>query len=132
MVKTRRRGVAIVDTKNGILVVADKSKTFMLPGGGAERWESRRRATIRELYEETGLKTKKITYLFKYAGNKWHNHNNKSLMNLNKVFLVEVEGTPKPSHEIKFIRYWTPKSKIKLTSGAKESLKRYIKNYKLE
>ena len=37
----RRRGVAIVENSKGILVVAGHSKKFMLPGGGANRWESR-------------------------------------------------------------------------------------------
>ena len=49
MVKIRRKGVAIVHTNKGILVVSGRRKIFMLPGGGADRGESRRKATIREL-----------------------------------------------------------------------------------
>ncbi len=74
MIVKRRKGVAIVDTNKGILVVARVNRKFALPGGGAEKWESREKATIRELYEETGLKTKNITYLFRYIGSKWHTH----------------------------------------------------------
>ena len=59
MIRLRRKGVAIVDTDKGILLVAGRSKKFMLPGDGAKGWESRKKATIRELYEETGLKTKR-------------------------------------------------------------------------
>ena len=74
MIYKRRKGVAIVDTDKGILVVAGRNKKFILPGGGAERLESRKKATIRELYEETGLRTRNITYLFRYVGGKWHAH----------------------------------------------------------
>ena len=63
MTRIRRKGVAIVDTPKGILVVAI-SDIFILPGGGAKPWENRKKAAIRELYEETGLRTKKIKYLF--------------------------------------------------------------------
>ncbi len=47
MSNKRRKGVAIVDTNKGILVVAGRSKKFILPGGGAKKWESRKKATIR-------------------------------------------------------------------------------------
>lgn len=63
----RRKGVAIVDTNKGILVGAIHD-TFILPGGGAKLGESRKKATIRELHEEAGLKTKKIKYLFRDVG----------------------------------------------------------------
>jgi uncharacterized protein (DUF779 family) len=43
----RRKGIAIVDTDIGILVVAGRSKKFSLPGGGAEKWESRNKAFSR-------------------------------------------------------------------------------------
>jgi len=33
-VKKRRRGTAIVETEEGILVTAGRSKVFILPGGG--------------------------------------------------------------------------------------------------
>jgi len=46
MAIVRRRGTAIVETPNGILVVAGRSKKFMLPGGGAEKRESRKRAAM--------------------------------------------------------------------------------------
>ncbi|MBI2629937.1 NUDIX domain-containing protein [Candidatus Pacearchaeota archaeon] len=123
---TRRKGVAIVDTSRGILVVAGRSKRFTLSGGGAEKWESRKKATIRELYEETGLQTKRITYLFRYNGRKWHGHDGKSIINHTKVFLVEAYGIPRPRNEIKHIAFWTPDSNIKITTGTQKIINRYI------
>ena len=46
MTGTRRKGAAIVDTKEGILVVAGRSKRYILPGGGANNGESRKKAAI--------------------------------------------------------------------------------------
>jgi 8-oxo-dGTP pyrophosphatase MutT (NUDIX family) len=125
----RRKGVAIVDTKKGILVCA-RTDTFTLPGGGAKLWESRKRAAIRELYEETGLKTKKIKYLFSNIGIKWKNHKGKLVKNHSKCFLVESEGTPKPMHEMKKIAFYKPGSKMKIGEGSKTIIDIYLKRYK--
>ncbi|MEK6811529.1 MAG: NUDIX domain-containing protein [Nanoarchaeota archaeon] len=125
----RRKGVAIVDTKKGILVGAI-GNTFILPGGGAMPWESRKKAAIRELYEETGLKTKKIEYLFNDMGIKWHNHKGKLVQNYSKVFLVETEGVPKPRNEIRKIAFYNPKSKIKIGDGSKAIINLYLNKYK--
>ena len=121
----RRKGVAIVDTKKGILV-GSINDTFILPGGGAKPWESRKRAAMRELREETGLKTKKIKYLFKDVGIKWHDHKGKLIQNYSKVFLIEAEGIAKPGHEIKKITFWNPKSKIKLGEGSRKIIEMYL------
>lgn len=130
MSNKRRKGVAIVDTVKGILVVSGKSKKFILPGGGAEKWESRKRATIRELHEETGLRTRKINYLFKYVGDKWQAHNGKTLQNHTKVFLVKAEGIPRPRHEIKHFSHWRNGMDLNLTSGAKKVIETYLSKYK--
>lgn len=127
MTDIRRKGVAIVETPKGIVLVSGKSKKFNLPGGGAERWETRKRAAIRELKEETGLKTKRIKYLFSYVGNKWHNHRGRLVKNHAKVFLVEAEGTPKPNHEIKYIAFWKPGRKLRINNSTKNILERYLK-----
>ena len=130
MVKIRKRGVAIVKFKKGILVVSTNGKNFMLPGGGAKRGESRKKAAIRELYEETGLKTKSIKYFDNYVGNKFKIHKGKLLKNDNKVFIIKSMGKPKPKSEIKHIKFWKPKSRIILTSGAKKAVEKYWENYK--
>lgn len=126
----RRKGIAIVDTKKGILVGATHD-TFILPGGGAKFWESRKKAAIRELYEETGLKTKRIKYLFKDIGIKWRDHKDRLIRNHSRVFLVEPEGVPKPRHEIKKVAFYKPGSKIKIGEGSKKIIDMYLKKYKL-
>jgi len=70
MTYKRRQGLAIVDTKEGILVVSGKKRIFILPGGGAGKGESRKRATIRELREETGLIAYSCKFLFYHRGSK--------------------------------------------------------------
>ena len=125
----RRKGVAIVDTEKGILVGAI-GDTFLLPGGGAKHWESRKKAAIRELYEETKLKTNSIKYLFSDIGIKWHNHEGKLIQNHSKIFLVKFEGIPKPSHEIKKIAFYKPGSKLKLGEGSKKIIDIYLAKYK--
>lgn len=125
----RRKGVAIIDSKKGILVGAI-TNTFILPGGGAKHWESRKKAAIRELYEETGLKAKKIKYLFTNIGIKWRNHKGRLVQNHSKIFIIEAEGIAKPSHEIKKIAFYKPGSKIKIGDESKKIIETYLKKYK--
>ncbi|MEM4330891.1 MAG: hypothetical protein QW273_02700 [Candidatus Pacearchaeota archaeon] len=42
----RRRSAAIIDTPKGILVCAKKGWDFMIPGGGARWYETRKMATL--------------------------------------------------------------------------------------
>lgn len=130
MTKVRRKGASIVDTSKGILVVAGRSKKFILPGGGTSRWESRKRAAIRELYEETGLKTKRIRYLFSYVGHKFHSPHGRPFRNYAKVFLIKSYGKARPRHEIKHIAFWKPNSKIHITQGTMKVIEKYLKEYK--
>ena len=126
----RKKGVVIVDTKKGILVVSVKGRKFILPGGGARGGESRKSAAIRELYEETGLKVKEILYLFSYVGQKWHTASGKSVRDHVKVFLVKVEGIPRPRHEVKHISFWKSGSTLNITTGTERVIERYLKDYK--
>jgi 8-oxo-dGTP diphosphatase len=115
----RRRGTAIVDTQKGILVVSHNNRTFYLPGGGAEKGESRKDAAIRELKEETNLQTLDCRFLFEFE----------SVTNSHKVFLIKSCGIAKPSNEIKYIDYFNG-SNLKVSSTAWEILELYheIKN----
>jgi ADP-ribose pyrophosphatase YjhB (NUDIX family) len=91
-----RRGTAIVETEQGILLNAMPRDSFLLPGGGANSSESRLQATVRELYEETGLRAYNAMYLFTFRSRK----------NEHRVFWVQAIGVPRPSQEIERIGYY--------------------------
>jgi ADP-ribose pyrophosphatase YjhB (NUDIX family) len=123
----RRRGAAIIETKKGIIVVARKDSDFMIPGGGANWYETRKMATIREVREELGLKVKSAKYIFDYVGPVHRNKSGKLQQNFAKAFLVQTIGEPKPAQEISHIAYWKPGSRIKLIKAAKDALRKYKK-----
>ncbi len=123
----RRRGTAIVDTPRGILVVAGKRRRFVLPGGGAQKGESRKDAAIRELREETGLSARTSTYLFSYNSPR----NRRRVRNLHKVFLIEAEGVPRPdNHEVRYVDYWRRGANIHLSDSARVIIERYLRAFK--
>jgi 8-oxo-dGTP diphosphatase len=126
MVLKRYKGVALVDTKRGILVVANRKRIFSLPGGGTNRGESRKDAIIRELEEETGLIGINAKYLFNYEGKEWKAHSGKIIKNYAKVFLVKVRGKAKPKHEIKHIAFWKEGSKIRISWRSKKLINAYL------
>jgi 8-oxo-dGTP diphosphatase len=123
----RKRGTAIVETEKGILLVAGKSKNFMLPGGATERHEMRVHASMRELNEETGLKPIYAEPIFHYEG-KVHNGYNGKFKDYHTVCIVKAKGHPKPKSEIKYIAYHTGNdSKINLSNSTKEIIEKYLK-----
>lgn len=123
----RRRGTAIVDTPRGILVVAGKRRRFVLPGGGAQKGESRKDAAIRELREETGLSTRTSTYLFSYNSPR----NRRRVRNLHKVFLIEADGVPRPdNHEVRYVEYWRRGANIRLSDSARVIIEKYLRAFK--
>jgi 8-oxo-dGTP diphosphatase len=125
--QVRRRGTAIVDTSKGILVCSGRRKLFLLPGGGAEKWESRRKAAIRELREETDLKAYSCKYLFSHRGSKHKTFGGKRFFrDVSKVFLIEVKGTARPRHEIKHIAYYTKEGNVKISHNTKLMIERYL------
>ncbi len=125
----RSRGTALVDTEKGILVVSGKHKIFMLPGGGADRGESRQRAAIRELKEETGLNIVEIKFIFKYVGEPHKSHQGGMFQDYHKVFLIKTVGIPKPHHEVKYVEYYNKYSNIKITKQTKEIIDKYKAEY---
>ena len=115
----RRRGTAIIDTPDGILVVAGR-KRFILPGG-AHKGETREKATMRGVEEETGLRVISSKYLFTH-----HDPEDRKIRNLHKVFLVKVKGKAKPDrHEVKHITYWKEGSEITLSNTTKVLIEKY-------
>lgn len=129
---TRRRGTAIVETTKGILIASGRKKVFLLPGGGAEKWESRRKATIRELKEETGLKAESWKYLFTYNEPKYTlEGKRRKIRNFHKVFLIKTSGYPKPNyHDVSYISYYTKNSNIRISKTTRIILDKYFKEYK--
>jgi len=124
--RIRKKGLALVETPKGFLVVASKNKIFTLPGGGIDKGESRRRATMRELREETGLRSESVNYLFSYKGNRWADNRGRITINYAKVFLIKVSGKAKPKSEIKYIRYWKPGSKLKISRRTQWIFNKYL------
>ena len=70
--KLRRRATCIVEQINSegelsiLIAEQKKSKYYLLPGGRAEKEETSAQAAIRELREETHLKTTGLIYLFEH------------------------------------------------------------------
>ena len=117
----------MVESSEGILVVAGKRKIFALPGGGADKGESRKKAAMRELREETGLRTRKTKYLFSYKGSQWHDFKGRRVVNDAKVFLINAYGRLRPRHEIKHVAYWKPGSKVKISKRTEGLIMKYLR-----
>ncbi len=128
-VRYRRRGTAIVETQQGILLTAGRpGKPFILPGGGAERGESRFMAALRELTEETGLLPYAAEIIFKHKGkirptmsgrNKFQDHHT--------VCVVKASGKPKSGGgDAKRIAYYYPGCNVWISTTTKEIIERYF------
>lgn len=102
----RRRATVIVQTSDGILLVSHSiygKPQYMLPGGGVKRGEHSICAAVRELYEETGLHTNEIKYVFEME-TKHHKH---------RVFLAKTYGKLRKRHETRHICFYNDSSKDK-------------------
>ena len=134
MVHFRRRGTAIVDSLEGILVVSESGNRYSLPGGSTKKGESRRKAAIRELREETGLKAIDCVYLFDYASRGTHKDVKGGFFKtVHKVFLIKTEGVAKPGKEVRYVCYFDGQN-VKLHDSSRKIIENYqkIKNFILE
>jgi 8-oxo-dGTP diphosphatase len=134
MVHLRRRGTAIVDFPEGILLVSESGNRYSLPGGNARKGESRKEAAIRELGEETGLKALECVYLFEYSGKGTHKDVKGGFFKTaHKVFLVKTDGVPKPRREVKHVRFFDG-SNVTLHDSSRKIIDRYqrIKKFILD
>lgn len=122
----RRRGTALVDTPNGVLLVSQNGRRFILPGGGARRGETREGAAIRELEEETGLKAVDSTFLFEHVGPIHRSYGGGYYRDYHKVFLITSAGVAKPRKEIKALAY-SGTADISLSTATKDIIEKYQK-----
>lgn len=110
-VKYRRRGTVILETKQGILVVAGRHRSFMLPGGGANRGESRFVAALRELTEETSLLPYEAKVIFKHLGHPKPTFSGKGqYQDHHTVCVVKATGKIKLRDDAKRLAYIDPNS----------------------
>ena len=99
----------------------------MLPGGKANKNESRRRAAIRELKEETDLKALESTYVFSYKGGPHKDCKGRGYFrDSHKVFLIKTEGSPKTQSEIKQIAFFKKGSDVKLSHSTREIIEMFL------
>jgi len=111
----RRRGVAVVIRHGHVLLVKDRGKNhYSLPGGGVHRGEHSYQAAARELYEETGLRAHKTSYIGSFKG----------AVSLHKAFLIEADGNVhlKKGGELDGYIWWDMKSPVPVYQHVKSIL----------
>ena len=126
-VMKRRRGTAIVETTGGILLTSEHGNVFILPGGGAERGESRFVAALRELTEETGLLPYYARIIFRHKGGVSKTFSGQHLFqDHHTVCLVRATGTPKPGGgDCKHIAYYFPGCHVRISHTTREIIEKY-------
>jgi 8-oxo-dGTP diphosphatase len=129
-IKYRRRGTVILETPKGILLTAGRpGKPFILPGGGAERGESRFVAALRELTEETHLLPHYAEIIFRHDGKIRPTKSGRGMFqDHHTVCLVKATGAPRPGGgDAKRIGYYYPGCDVWISTTTKEIIERYYK-----
>jgi 8-oxo-dGTP diphosphatase len=123
----RRRGTAIIETDRGILLTSGNGKVFILPGGGAEKDESRFVAALRELTEETGLRPYSAQIIFRHlgavnptlSGHRYYQDHH-------TVCLVKATGEARPrGGDAKHIAYYYPGCNVRISKTTQEIIEKY-------
>jgi 8-oxo-dGTP diphosphatase len=127
----RRRGTVILETPHGILLTggrrAGRETSFILPGGGAERGESRFVAALRELTEETHLRPYYAEIIFRHLGKVRPTMSGRhKFQDYHTVCLVKATGVPRPGGgDAKRIAYYNPGSSIRISTTTREIIGKY-------
>ena len=124
MVHERRRGTALVETPDGILVVSEGARWYSLPGGGVGPDESGEDAAVRELLEETDLERVRSSFLFEHRGTIRRSRHGGYYRDIHEVFLVRTKGVAKPRGEVRRIAYFHD-SRPALPRDARAIIERY-------
>ena len=108
----RDRATCVLIRDGKLLLVADGSLRYMLPGGGVDPGETIEAAAVRELLEETGLVATRTECLFVFetASNRHH------------VFAVEADGpldedTVRSAGEIHDFLWWDMEADVPVFSS---------------
>lgn len=88
----KQRATVVCQQGTRVLLVGRERGRWSLPGGKPECNETLEEAAVRELFEETLLRTAAIRYMFEFAGMRTRHH----------VFVGQLEHgqSPVPSNEI--------------------------------
>lgn len=116
----RKRGDAVVIRHGKVLLVKDKgAHLWSLPGGGVHKGERSFQAAARELYEETGLRAVKTTWLGSF----------KSPVTDHRAHLIEAEGHVHLKHggELRSYIWWDMTSPVDVFGHVKVILGYYRK-----
>lgn len=114
----RKRATGIVETDKGVLLVKEKSGLLNLPGGGIEGvFETGSKAVARELFEETGIKSKGTRKLFTVTdGAKKRSNQGGLYYNEHLVYDISVDPNTRPNvkgnKEITGVAFWEPGTKL--------------------
>jgi ADP-ribose pyrophosphatase YjhB (NUDIX family) len=123
----RRRGTAVVETDKGILLTSKDGKVFILPGGGAEKDESRFVAALRELTEETRLRPYYAEIIFRHLGKVQETLSGRGLFqDHHTVCLVKATGEARPGGgDSKYIAYHYLGCDVRVSTTTREIIEKY-------